>query len=375
MSALSAVTVESLSAPRLDVDLAAVAANVRAFARTVRGSIMAVVKADGFGHGAVPIARTALAHGATSLGVATLAEAMHLRLGGIDAPVLTWLNPVGADYADAIRQDVQVAVPSFEHLRSVAVGARRAGRPANVHLHVDTGMGRDGAARDEWFGLARLARRLERRGDIEVTGVMSHLPCADQLGHPSTAAGRAAFLEAVAVVRGAGLRPRTLHLAATAAALRASETHFDLCRIGAGLYGIGAGLRPTLTLSAPVTGVRDVPAGTGVGYGHTWIADRPTRLALVPLGYGDGVPRVAAARAEVLVHGRRRRLAGVISMDQLVIDVGDLPVNIGDVVTLFGPGDHGEPTIADWSEWSLTIPHEIMTGLGARVTRSYGGEA
>jgi alanine racemase len=272
-----------------------------------------------------------------------------------------------------VRQDIELAVPSLEHLRSIATGALRAGRRARVHLHVDTGMSRDGATRDEWFQLARLARRLELGGAIEVVGVMSHLPCADQPQHPSTAAGREAFLDAVTVVRGAGLRPRTLHLAATAAAQNAPETHFDLCRIGAGLYGIGAGLRPTLTLSAPVTGVRDVRVGTGVGYGHTWVSDRPTRLALVPLGYGDGVPRVAGPKAEVLVGGRRCRIAGAISMDQLVVDVGDLPVDLGDEVTLFGSGAHGEPTIADWSEWSLTIPHEIMTGLGTRLARTYGG--
>lgn len=373
MSALTAVRAESVPAPRLTVDLDAVAANVRTFAGAVDGAIMAVVKADGFGHGAVPIARTALAHGATSLGVATLAEAAQLRLAGIDAPILSWLNPAGAEYAGAVRQNIQLAVPSLEHLHSVALGARRVGRRARVHLHVDTGMSRDGASRDEWFGLARLARRLELRGEIEVVAVMSHLPCADQPGHPSTSAGREAFVDAATVVRSAGLRPRTLHLAATAAALGSPETHFDLCRIGAGLYGIGAGLRPTLTLSAPVTGVRDIRAGTGVGYGHTWVAERPTRLALVPLGYGDGVPRVAASRAEVLVHGRRRRIVGAISMDQLVVDVGELPVRIGDQVTLFGSGGKGEPTIADWSAWSLTIPHEIMTGLGARVSRIYGG--
>jgi alanine racemase len=362
------------SAPRLSVDLGAVAANVRTFTETVDGSIMAVVKADGFGHGAVPIARTALEHGATSLGVATIAEALHLRLAGIQAPVLSWLNPAGADYESAVRQRIQLAAPSLEHLRSIAAVARRAGRPAAVHLHVDTGMARDGAPPDEWFALARLARRLELRGELGVIGMMSHLPCADQPRHPSTTAGRAAFLEAVAVARGAGLRPRTLHLAATAAALGAPETHFDLCRIGAGLYGIGSGLRPALTLSAPVTGVRDVPTGTGVGYGHTWFSDGPTRLALLPLGYADGVPRVAGPRAEVLVHGRRRRIAGAVSMDQLVVDVGELPVRLGDRVTLFGPGDDGEPTIGDWSEWSLTIPHEIMTGLGARLSRNYEDE-
>jgi alanine racemase len=361
------------AAPQLTIDLDAIASNVRTMSRIVPGELMAVVKADGFGHGAATVARTALGNGATSLGVATIDEALALRREGFTAPILSWLNPVDADFEAAVRSGVDVTAPSLQHLASIASAARRAGRAARVHVQVDTGMARDGAARTEWFALSAASRTAELRGQVRVVGVMGHLPCAEMPGHPSTAAGRRQFLDAVDVVRGAGLRPTTLHLAATAAALGAPETHFDLCRIGAGLYGIGEGLRPALTLTAPIVMVREVAAGTRVGYGHTWVAERATRLALVPLGYGDGLPRVSGASAEVWVQGARRPLAGTISMDQLVVDVGDLPVVPGDTVTIFGPGDSGEPTVAEWSAWSQTVPHEIMTGLGARITRTHGG--
>ena len=373
MSAIVVPRPTARATPLLTVDLDAIASNTRVIRSLIRGEMMAVVKADGFGHGAVPVARAALANGATSLGVATVGEALQLRSAGIDVPVLSWLNAPDADFESAIRAGVDLAVPSIQHLAEVVDAARVMGRRARVHLHVDAGMNRDGADRAEWPALARASRAAELRGELTVVGVMSHLPCADQPGHPSTQAGRSAFLDAVAEIRDAGIRPRTLHLAATAAALSEPGTHFDLCRVGAGLYGIGAGLTPALTLAAPVASVRDILRNTPVGYGHSWVSDRATRLALVPLGYGDGVPRVATATAEVLVHGRRRPLAGVISMDQLVVDVGDLPVRPGDEVALFGPGTSGEPTIADWSRWAQTIPHEIMTGLGARIGRVYAG--
>ena len=374
MSALTAVGHPvALVAPLLTVDLSAMAANVRAIDSRITGSVMAVVKANGFGHGAVEVARVALANGATRLGVATIAEALALREAGLAAPVLSWLNPLDADFDAAVRRRVELAVSGLAHLRAVMSAAARVRVPARVHLHVDTGMSRDGSPLRDWEELTAAARVAEQLGLVDVVGVMGHLPCADQPGHPSTALGRDVFLFAVRVARRAGLRPRVRHLAATAAALGAPETQFDACRIGAGLYGIGAGLRPALTLRAPVVSVREARAGTPVGYGHTWIAAAETKLALIPLGYGDGLPRAASASAEVLVHGHRRRVAGLISMDQFVVDVGDLPVQAGDEVTVFGPGNSGEPTIAEWSDWSATLPHEIMTGLGSRIARAQVG--
>ncbi|MFL1377482.1 alanine racemase [Nocardiopsis protaetiae] len=365
---------ETATRPLLEIDTAAVAANTRLFARRTDADLMAVVKANGFGHGSVEVARTALAHGARWLGVTSLDEALVLRRAGIGAPVLSWLNPVDLDAPAAARHRVDLAVPSLEHLNRVVAGAARAGRRVRVHLHLDTGMARDGAPPDDWPRLFARARDAERADLVEVVGVMGHLPCADRPGDPTTRSGRRALLRGFALARAAGLRPGLRHLAATAAALTDGTTHLDLVRVGAGLVGIDPSgttvLNPALRLTAPVVQVREVPAGTGIGYGHSDVTDRPTRLGLIPIGYADGLPRVASGRAEVLVGGRRRRLRGRISMDQAVVDLGADPVHPGTGAVVFGPGHEGEPTVEDWARWSDTIPHEIVTGLGPRLLRT-----
>jgi alanine racemase len=353
--------------PRLDVDLDAVAANTALLARRAAGELIAVVKADGFGHGATDVARTALASGATRLGVTSLAEALALRADGVSAPVLSWLNPVDADFAAAVEHDVEVAVPSRAHLDALAPGTA-------VHLHLDTGLARDGAAPTEWADLCRAARLAERRGRIRVVGLMGHLACADVPGDPSNALGRARFAWGLETARACGLRPRHRHLAATAATLTDPLSHHTMSRVGAGLVGIDPSgttrLHPALTLTAPLVSVRRVHAGTPVGYGHSWVAPRPTELGLLPLGYADGLPRAASGRAEVLVRGRRRPLVGRISMDMAVVDLGAEGAAPGDEVTVFGPGRHGEPTTAEWARWSDTLEHEVVTGLGLRTPRT-----
>lgn len=356
--------------PELRVDLGAVAANTRLFADRAAGEVMAVVKADGFGHGALAVARTSLANGATWLGVTSIDEAMALRAGGLAAPVLSWLNPVDADFAAAASAEVDVAVPSLEHLAAV-VATRHLVR---VHLHVDCGMARDGAPPELWRRLCVAARRAERAGRIEVVGLMGHLGCAEDPGDACNSIGRTRFAWALEVARSTGLRPAHRHLAATAATLTDPRAHHTMSRIGAGLVGIDPSgtvpLRWAMTLTAPVVSVRSVPTGTGVGYGHTWRAPAATRLALVPVGYADGLPRLASGRASVLVAGERCPVVGRISMDQLVVHVGSVAVGPGDLVTLFGPGDRGEPTVGDWAGWAGTLPHEIVTGLGTRVSRT-----
>ncbi len=358
---------------RATVDLDAVGANTALLAGRSTGAVMAVVKADAFGHGAAPVARTALSSGATWLGVTSVAEAMQLRAEGLVAPLLSWLNPLGADFATAVAHRVDVAVPGREHLRAVADGAATAGSRARVHLHLDVGMARDGASPAEWERLCHDARVLERRGLVDVVGVMGHLGSADRPGDRSSAVGLARFGLGVDVARTCGLEPRVRHLAATAALLNEPGTHLDLCRVGAGLYGIDpsgrAGLRPAMTLTAPVVTVRDVAAGTAVGYGGAWVAPAPTRLALLPVGYADGLPRTCSGTAEVLLHGRRRPVVGAISMDQVVVDVGDAPVRPGDTAIVLGAGDAGEPTVVEWAAWAGTIEHEILTGIGRRVER------
>ncbi len=337
----------------LTVDLRAVAANTEAIAARLPGALMAVVKADGFGHGAESVARVALAHGASWLGVTSLEEARALRGAGLRAPILSWLNAVEADFTAAIGDDVDLAVPSLAHLESIT----RAGIGARLHLHLDTGLARDGAAPGEWRALCRAARAAELAGSARVVGVMGHLPCADDPHDTANAAGRAVFDWGVGVARAAGLRPPLRHLAATAAALTDPASHHTMARVGAGLVGIdptgtsavGAGLRGAMSLTAPVVGVRHVPSGTSVGYGHTWAADRPTTLALLPLGYADGLPRATSGRAQVLLRGRRRLVVGRVSMDQVVVELGDDQVEPGEVATIFGPGTDGEPTVGDWA--------------------------
>ena len=301
--------------PVLEVDLSAVAANTALLAARATGRLMAVVKADGFGHGAVDVARTALTNGATSLGVTSLAEAWPLRDAGLDAPVLSWLNPVDADFATAVERRIDLAVPGLEHLAAVAAAPGR----ARVHLHLDTGMARDGAAPAEWPRLCRAARLAETRGEVEVVGVMGHLGCADTPADPCNTWARTRFAWALEVARSCGLRPRERHLAATSATLTDPRSHHTMCRVGAGLVGIDPSrtttLRPALTLTAPLVSVRRVRAGTPVGYGHTHVTAGTTYLGLVPLGYADGLPRVASGQAEVLVRraacaGRRPHLHG-----------------------------------------------------------------
>jgi alanine racemase len=351
------------------VDLAAVARNTRLLAERATGELMAVVKADGFGHGAVDVARTALAHGATRLGVTSLDEAWPLREGGLGVPILSWLNPVDADFERAAALGVDVAVPSAAHLAAVAAAPGR----SRVHLHVDTGMARDGAEPAAWAPLCRAARRAERRGEIEVVGVMGHLGCADDPTDECNALARTRFAWAVQAARIAGLRPRDRHLAATAATLTDPRAHHTMSRVGAGLVGIDpsgtTALHPALTLTAPLVQVRRVRAGTPVGYGHLHRVAESTHLGLVPVGYADGLPRVASGCAEVLVRGARRPVVGLVSMDQLVVDLGTDGAGPGESVTLFGPGEDGEPTVAEWAAWAGTIPHEVVTGIGARVRR------
>lgn len=367
MGALVTRLRQASASPSLSVDLAAVADNARRFVALARGEVMAVVKADGFGHGLGDVARTAVAAGATWIGVTSLAEAVAVRESGVDVPVLSWLNPVDVDVHQAVRYGIDLSVPSLEHLAAV----ERAG-PVRVHLQLDTGMARDGAAPEEWLALMSAARRAELAGKVSVVGVMGHLPCADTLG--ANESGKRALLRGVEMARQAGLRPSVRHLAATSAALTDPGTHLDVVRIGAGLVGIDPSgttrLRSALRFTAPVVQVRRVAAGTGVGYGHAHVTDRATTLALLPVGYADGLPRAASEAAEVWLAGRRRRVVGVISMDQVVVDVGDDAVAPGDEAVVFGPGEQGEPTVADWARWAGTIPHEVVTGIGPRVRRS-----
>ncbi len=377
MAPVSAARTDRAREAVLTVDLRAIAANTQLFASRTRAEVMAVVKADGFGHGGAEAARTALANGATWLGVTSIAEALALREAGLAAPVLSWLNPVDADFGLALAAGIDLAVPSLRHLSAVRHAAMATGHTARVHLHLDVGMARDGAEPAEWPRLCRAAFRGEQRGVLTVVGLMGHLGCAGIPADPCNQASRACFARGVETARASGLRPAARHLAATAATLTDPCAHHTLCRVGAGLVGIDPSrttrLHPALTLTAPVVAVRRVRAGSPVGYGHSWTASADTVLGLLPAGYADGLPRAASGQAEVMVRGRRCPVAGLISMDQTVVDLCSQQVRPGEIATVFGPGTSGEPTVADWAAWAGTIEHEIVTGIGARVRRQVTG--
>lgn len=373
---------ETAKRARAAIDVAAVRSNVRALRdRAPRAELMAVVKSDGYGHGAVRCARAAREAGAGWLGTALPEEAFALRAAGDTGRLMCWLWTPGGPWRQAVEQDIDVGVSALWALREVVAAVRACGRTARVQLKVDTGLGRNGCPPADWPELTAAARAAEAEGALTVTGVWSHFACADEPGHPSIAAQLDVFHEALKTAETAGLRPEVRHIANTPALLTLPEAHFDLVRTGIGIYGISPGpelgtsqdlgLRPAMTLEASLASVKRVPGGHGVSYGHHYTTPGATALALIPLGYADGIPRHASGTGPVLVAGKRRTVAGRIAMDQFVVDLGGDSAEPGDPAVLFGPGDRGEPTAEDWAQVAGTIGYEIVTRIGTRVPRVY----
>ncbi|MGV9456325.1 alanine racemase [Streptomyces sp. NPDC003635] len=374
---------------RAEIDLAAVRANVRALrACAPDAALMAVVKSDGYGHGALPCARAAVEGGASWLGTATPEEALALRADGRlphDVRIMCWLWTPGGPWREAIEARIDVSVSGMWALREVTAAAREAGLPARVQLKADTGLGRGGCQPgDDWAELVREALVAEREGLVRVTGLWSHFACADEPGHPSIDAQLALFREMVAHAEDQGVRPEVRHIANSPATLTRPDSHFDLVRAGIAVYGIspspelGApadfGLRPAMTLSASMALVKQVPGGHGVSYGHRYTTAGETTLGLIPVGYADGIPRHASSAGPVLVGGKWRTVAGRVAMDQFVVDLGGDEPEPGERAVLFGPGDGGEPTAEDWAQAAGTIAYEIVTRIGTRVPRVYVNE-
>jgi alanine racemase len=371
------------------VDLAALRGNIRALrARTGTAAVMSVVKADAYGHGLLPCARAALEAGVTWLGTATPEEALALRSAGVTAEqarVLCWLWTPDAPWEQTVLAGIDISVSGEWALRRVLDAVRATGCTARVHLKADTGLGRNGAQPHDWPALVAAARAAEAEGLVSVAGVWSHFACADEPGHPSVEAQLVCFREAVAVAEAAGLRPEVRHLANSPATLLLPQTHFDLVRTGLAQYGLSPvpevggpadfGLRPVMTLQAQIASVKEVPGGHGVSYGHTYVTPGGTTLALVPVGYADGIPRHASSTGPVWLGGKWRTVSGRVAMDQFVVDLGGDHAEVGDNVVLFGPGDNGEPTAEDWARAAGTISYEIITRIGARVPRRYVGAA
>lgn len=362
------------------VELRAIAGNVEALAGYVEPSaVMAVVKADAYGHGLVPVARAALAGGASWLGVVHSAEALALRDAGIKAPVLCLMAMPSDEHTAAIEAGVELTAGSADMVRQIATAATAARRPARVQLKADTGLSRGGATAADWPDLVAAALEARAAGQIEVTALWSHFASADEPGEPSVDRQLAAFGDACDMAMKAGLDGGIRHIANTAAGITLPQTRLDLVRFGGAIYGLSTlpggaprWLRGAMTLRSALIQVKRVPAGTGVSYGHRYVTERETTLGLVPLGYADGVPRRAKGKPLVWARGRRWRVAGTVCMDQFVVDFGDEPVEVGDEVVLFGPGDAGEPTAHQWGNELGTISYEVVTGIGERVRRVYG---
>ena len=356
------------------IDLGAISRNVETIRAAVgEASVMVVVKANGYGHGAVESARAALAGGADWLGVVEISEALALRDAGIEAPVLAWLHGSGADFAAATEAGVDLGVNHLDQLHRVAATAG----VQSVHLKVDTGLGRNGAAEDDCAAFFAAAAAHERAGRIRVVGFFSHLANA---GQAADAAQVERFTRMLEQAVAAGLDPDLVHIAASAAALRTPAARFGLVRVGVSAYGLSPfddadsaelGLTPAMQLSAEIVSVKRVPAGSGISYGHDYVTRGETTLALVPIGYADGVPRHASGAGPVSINGQRFTVSGRVAMDQFVVDVGDTPVAVGDRAILFGDPATGVPSATDWAEAADTINYEIVTRIGNRVHRRY----
>ncbi len=365
-----------------EVDLDAIRANVTTLRRTVApATLLAVVKADAYGHGAVPVGRAALEAGATALGVALVEEGVQLRDAGITAPVLVLSEPVPDAAAGVVahRLTPVVYTPLGIEALAKAVVETGTGEPLAVHLKVDTGMHRVGASPRDAIALAR---QVTQHGELRLEGICTHFAVADEPGDPYTRQQLAAFDAVLASLSELGIEPPVVHTANTAAALAFPESRRDMVRIGIGLYGLppspalagAVPLRPALAVKAHVSHVKVLPAGSRLSYGLRYTLAADATVATVPVGYGDGVPRnLSHAGGEVLVHGRRCPIVGTVTMDQMMVDVGDLPVTRGDEVVLLGRQGDAEITATEWAERLGTIGYEIVCGIGPRVPREYLG--
>lgn len=392
------------------VDLAAIRHNLGVLRAAAPGALqLATVKANAYGHGLLPVARAALDGGADWLGVAQLAEAFTLRHGldeaGVaraDAPILAWISTSSSDFAAAIEADIDLSVSWTWVLADICAAARQVGRPARVHVKIDTGMSRAGSTLADLPALASALRMAADDGLVDVVGAWSHMSRADdpsEAGNASTASHVRIFEEGLAILADAGITPRIRHLSATSGILWHPEAHYDMVRAGIGLYGLSPdpavatseqlGLIPALELRAPLTSVKVIEEGTPASYGGTWVAPTRRWIGLVPLGYGDGILRAVSNKVRVVVHTAsgpfNAPLIGRVCMDQFMVDLGpaegspgtptarsgQAPAAPGDIATLFGSGAGGEALADDWAQAAGTINYEIVTHLGAHIPRIY----
>ena len=356
------------------INLSAIKSNVATLKAKAGVDLMAVVKADAYGHGLVPVAKAAIDGGATWLGVALLEEAIALRAAGITAPILAWLVPPGSDFQSAVDKDIDLAVSSIKTLDEIRLlkGSKR----PRIHLEVDTGMTRGGFL-SEWSEID-----INHLQGVEIVGIFSHFARADEPGQAQNLEQLNRFKKMVANLDSLGFTNLIRHLSNSAATLVDHSSAFDMVRTGIAMYGLtpdlntlgtsqSLGLVPAMTLRAKLHLVKTVPAGSPVGYGATEKTKSETKLGIVAMGYADGIPRIAKG-AGIFVSGKRAPIIGRISMDQFVVDLGvQSSAQTGDWVTIFSTGTNGEYTADDWGVASGSINYEIVTRIGPRVPRIY----
>jgi alanine racemase len=359
----------------VEVNLNAISNNIKSIKSKVQAEILAVVKADAYGHGLVPVAKCAIDAGATWLGVALLEESISLRESGIKVPIVSWLTPPSADFKKAIELDIDLAIPSLKHLELIVAAGKALGKKPRVHIEVDTGMTRGGLL-GEWpeFLIAAAG------ADIDVVGFWSHFARADEPGEIANQNQLIEFEGKLAELIAIGITPKYVHLANSAATLTNSSSYKNIVRLGIAMYGLSPDvktmgssqdldLEPAMTLKAEIHLVKRVPAGSPVGYGGTQITSRDTKLAVIAIGYADGIPRNASSAVGVFAAGRKAAIIGRVSMDQFVVDLGaDSNAVAGEVVEVFGPLGY---SVDDWAEASGTINYEIVTRIASRVPRIY----
>jgi alanine racemase len=358
------------------VDLSALSANVSKIKKECAVDVLAVVKADAYGHGLIRVASAAIKAGASWLGVALLEEAISLRENGIDAPILAWLVSPGSNFDEAISRNIDLGVSSIKGLREISDAANRVGTKARIHIEIDTGMARGGFL-DEWKDLLTQDFR-----HVEVIGIFSHFARADEPGEQQNIDQLQKFKQMVAELEKIGINPSLKHLANSAATLKDKDSYFTMVRVGIAMYGLTPdithmgtskelGLRPVGQLRAKLHLVKNVSKGSPVGYGASATTESDTKLGVVAMGYADGIPRIAQA-AGVFINGKKAPIIGRVSMDQFVVDLGaQSTAKSGDWVIVFGDGSHGEYTADDWGRASSSINYEIVTRIGPRVPRIY----
>jgi len=366
----------------LEIDLTALETNVALLKQHSNNSeLMAVVKANAYGHGLVECAKAAVRGGADWLAVAVPREALILRDNQITAPILSWLIDLDDDFEKLIDNSIDIGVSTALQLHKIVKAATIINKPARVHVKIDTGLGRNGSTLADLPELLALCKEFDTLGLLKVVGVMSHLAYADEPDNPTIAVQIDNFKRAVDLMRSMGIDPVVMHLANSAASLALPDTYMNLIRPGLGIYGLFPNvelqvknpipLKPVMKLKAKVALVKEVSAGQGVSYSHQYVTKGNTKLALIPLGYGDGIPRSTSNIGPVMINNKMFTISGRVCMDQFVLDIGDAPVSAGDTAILFGDPEDGEPSVNDWAEAAGTINYEILARMNPLLPRIF----